>query len=615
VHRSFSKFAIIGAAFVMLVGITVLITGQPASQNAVGVPDDWSHHHLVFSNPGTAADALAQGRFEQWYRIVNDPRYIMQQMKRNPIQRALGPAPDFATLAARLSAPVGDWWPIRKPPPPTPRNPRALKEDWNVSLGAGGTVGAGNYPAKFTFIGAASCSDFIIFNTSLAGAGGQATVIAFNNLYSTGTSPCTSVPSVAWAYNTTTNDKVVTSVVPSWTGDQVAFISTDGTHAYLNVLRFEAAEGTLYSSPVSPDFTVSTSGSAYSNCKTTNPGKSCLLRLEFANSANDLTSSPFYDYNGDNVWVGDAGGGVHEFTGVFRGTSTVESGTAPSPWATAGVVALTSPVYDGSTYVYVGSKNGLMYHINSTPTVVASGTLATGTGIADAPLVDPAGYVYVTVGADGSGDWGAYKLAAGFASGYSTWAEVGGISGSTSVPAYAGTLDNVYYQTGPTNGTLFVCTPYSGGLRFARIPISEFPSSGTSTASYYDTASGTAGTPCSPLTENLSGGSDWIFFSVANHPNWTSGTTCSSSTSCLYNFNIGTGTGTASLPSTPTDGFGVNDQTSGTVSGTSGIVVDNSTTSGTVTGANIYFTPIVSGTTPCSSSTMGCGVQVSQSAP
>jgi hypothetical protein len=26
-----------------------------------GVPEDWSHHHLIFSNPGTEEDAIANG--------------------------------------------------------------------------------------------------------------------------------------------------------------------------------------------------------------------------------------------------------------------------------------------------------------------------------------------------------------------------------------------------------------------------------------------------------------------------------------------------------------------------------------------------------------------------
>ena len=48
-----------------------------------GVPEDWSHHHLVFSNPGTEEDAFKNGTHDQWLNIVNDPRFTLQQIKRS----------------------------------------------------------------------------------------------------------------------------------------------------------------------------------------------------------------------------------------------------------------------------------------------------------------------------------------------------------------------------------------------------------------------------------------------------------------------------------------------------------------------------------------------------
>ena len=47
-----------------------------------GLPDDWTHHHVVFSDPGSADDAIQNGTYERWFSIVNDPRYVMQQIKR-----------------------------------------------------------------------------------------------------------------------------------------------------------------------------------------------------------------------------------------------------------------------------------------------------------------------------------------------------------------------------------------------------------------------------------------------------------------------------------------------------------------------------------------------------
>ncbi len=66
-----------------------------AQQNGhlgMGVPNDWTHQHLVFSNPGTFQDAMKNGTYNKWARTVNDPRYQLQQMKRNAtLQRAEKP--------------------------------------------------------------------------------------------------------------------------------------------------------------------------------------------------------------------------------------------------------------------------------------------------------------------------------------------------------------------------------------------------------------------------------------------------------------------------------------------------------------------------------------------
>jgi hypothetical protein len=61
--------------------LTALITGPAFGQ---GFPEDWSHHHLVFSNPGSYQDAVRNGKADRWQTIVNDPRYQHQLAKRGP---------------------------------------------------------------------------------------------------------------------------------------------------------------------------------------------------------------------------------------------------------------------------------------------------------------------------------------------------------------------------------------------------------------------------------------------------------------------------------------------------------------------------------------------------
>jgi hypothetical protein len=200
------------AAFAMLIAFGIPISGQEVSlqretsatkqapalndilrhniedwiQQGRGMPDDWSHGHLVFSNPGTEEEAFASGTHDQWLQHVNDPRYILQQMKRNAAARTfitedMGLGTEENTAQQRIetqdepeaedSIGVGK---ISK---------KTNKGIWGESLTSSttaGTVGPGNYPAKYSFNGGVSCSDFVVFNTSLTGGQGSTTVVFTN---------------------------------------------------------------------------------------------------------------------------------------------------------------------------------------------------------------------------------------------------------------------------------------------------------------------------------------------------------------------------------------------------------------------------------------------------
>ncbi|MGA2502203.1 MAG: hypothetical protein ABSH20_31050, partial [Tepidisphaeraceae bacterium] len=65
-----------------------IVLGQGQIPESQGVPDDWTHHHLVFSNPGTAAEALENGTYDRWMSVVSDPRFALQRMKRGAAARA-----------------------------------------------------------------------------------------------------------------------------------------------------------------------------------------------------------------------------------------------------------------------------------------------------------------------------------------------------------------------------------------------------------------------------------------------------------------------------------------------------------------------------------------------
>ncbi len=615
--RSHSYKFIPAAAFLLavglLAGLNVLVSALPSPGFVIGVVDDWTHHHVAFRNAGSAADALAGGRFEDWYRTVNAPRYVMQQMRRNTMSRAVMSEPDFASRMGLLNPPTEPGsGPSRWDRVPSPE----VKIDWNVDVGPIG-VGAGNYPAKFSFNGAASASDIAVFNTSEPGSSSAATVIGLNNLYVTS-------PTVAFAYNTTTGDTVASSVVFDFTGDQIAFVSTNGSHAYMNVLRFKTSSGngTAYGSPVSPG-TISTTGSGYTTCKA--GAGSCLYRVEFANHANDTNSSPYYDYTGDQLWVGDNSGNIHEFTGVFNGT-VAESG---NPWATTSSGAiLTSPVSDGS-YVYAAANNGIVYSIKiSSPSTVAHSAVLTKTGtgaigINDAPLLDTTnGDLYVSTSynaVDGaSGDIRLPTPSLG------TWYAVdftGFTSGNTdaeTVPSYVGSFDNTYYTSaaGSNVGYLTNCNIYGGGgLYFDPQKLSSFSTANgntTYTPNYLAVSSGNY--VCSPQIEVFNGTDDYVFFSVARSPSHT-GTgagACTNSTGCIYGLIVGNATTFTFTGTTHTvnASYYAPENTTNTVGSTSGIIVDsNGTTS------HIYYTTNgASGSATCTTTTANCATQLSQSA-
>ncbi|MGD1081238.1 MAG: hypothetical protein ABR881_23190 [Candidatus Sulfotelmatobacter sp.] len=493
------------------VGIAAVLWGQQAngSREGIALVTDWSHHHLVYSNQ-SATDLRAPLRQE--------PRYWQQGLRRYGKQ--------WPTLD-RLPEGAG----TRRVKPR-----KRFKRDWAMSLGPGATVGAGQYPAKFSFdVTKASCSgDFVAFNTGVPGSATQASLVAFSNLYSgcSGT-----VPATYWAYNT--GGTALTSVAFSLDGNQFAFVQSSAGQAQLVLLKWKAS---TTATSTSPDPITLVSASQYPTC--TLP---CTTTLLFSGGANDTNSAPYYDYSDDVLYAGDDSGTLHKFTPVFTAGAPSEVTTGGWPVALAPGLKLSSPVPDSGTgRVFVGSGfsgsgSQLFAVVGATgATVGTSSSLGKGAGIASGPIVDSStGEVFVFVGNDGtsacSGPCSAvYQFAANFTSGAGVKATVG--TGGT-FPLYAGDFDNAYFSSANGTGSLYVC-----GWGFAapeptifRVPIN---SGAMSTSSVSGPAVGLSNTPCSPVTEVFNpaaGGTDRIFASV---PNGSDAAPCSSG-ACINNLVIG----------------------------------------------------------------------------
>jgi hypothetical protein len=515
-----------------MLSVSVLLHGQETptlSRSALefdvtagqgGLVSDWTHRHLIFSDPGAVDDARQNGDYERWLKITNDPRYAMQQLRRggsgtgssiefhpapideqfqfNPApldadhlesesigrEHGAGEARTFTTVEENSDGllPRGLTYALIPPLPQQPevrttfphvalrasrrKMPNLFQKDWSETLGNSGTVGMGNFPATFTTTAASCTADFAVFNTSLTSSSLQADVVAFNHLYS----GCTS-PSVYWAFDT--GGKVQTSVALSLDGTQVAFVQTDNTtgDADFVVLKWTASSGTL----TSP--TQLTSKSTYPSC--TAP---CMISIPFAGDPTDTYSSPFIDYTTGTAYVGDDAGDMHKFTNVFTASTPTE---ASSPWPvtlnTSTDAALGSPVYDGvSGKIFVGdylandSSNcepgvgsaegqcGYLYSVSaSSGGVVRSAQLDYNLGIYDSPIVDSsAGMVYAFIGADNSTSCSSGPCAAVFQFPVSFASDAGGTEakvGAGYQSLLSGSFDNQYFTSGSSpTGNLYV---------------------------------------------------------------------------------------------------------------------------------------------------------------
>ncbi len=349
----------------------------------------------------------------------------------------------------------------------------------------------------------------------------------------------------------------------------------------------------------------------------------------------DTNSSPFVDYAGDIIYLGDSSGSLYKFTGVFKSTPAE---VITSPWPiTVSSKILTSPVYDTSTQnVFIADSGGFLYSYKAATGALVgkSSQLAasTGKGIVDAPLVDStANTVYVFVGQDGStaskdtctsttGCNGVFRFtttsfttngtgsicASSNGTSWATGTNCGAESvfgvGTPNGIVYDGAFDNAYLSSaGGTAGNLWTCG--IGAVPGPKLMSSSMTNFGTAVTAATNVVNPltSAAASCSPVTE-IFNGTDQIYLSVSASGNQT---VCSGATTlgaCLYSFNVST-TPTAAASGRLVSG------------GTSGIVIDNTATGG---GSQVYFTYLsAAGTnnpcpTPGTASTGGCAVQASQ---
>jgi len=586
----------------MIVISLVVARGTNAGNEPVHLVTDWSHRHVFFSAPRNLMDQ---------FRLSRNPRYIQQRIRREAERKE-----------------EGDRWRWRH----APEHEDTLQGDWSIDIGTGATVGAGNFPAKFSFnAGTASCADFVVYNTSLAGSSMQANVVAFNNLYVGAGGLCGAAPSTYWAYNT--GGTVATSVTLSGDGSQVAFIQNNsaGTLATLVLLKWAAGNGTI----ASPYPLTSVGDVAYRTCVAP-----CMTTIDFSNANGDTTlsddteSSPFYDFAHDTLYAGDSFGFLHKFTGVFNGAPAevvLTAATVPTtvnrwPALTSNSSPLTDPVYDdGTGKIFVGSRFGTLKRVDATigggasPVDKTAQVSFTGDNF-DGPLLDVTNgkvYVFVSKSTANSGQIAGVSAVYTFATTFAVGSAGIQTILSTNGPGtdiYDGNFDQQWFLGNA--GNMYVCAPAAGSNipTLYQIPVSTTGVLGTTIPGPALTTAATGPPLCSPVTEffnpsNTSAGAhptgtDLIYLSVTALGQTAAPVSCSTNTGCLMSFDVTSGstitTSTATEAKIPESG------------GTSGIVVDGSSAA---TGASqVYFTPLADQLcTTAPTGTGGCATQASQS--
>lgn len=297
-----------------------------AEDEPIQMTTDWSDHHLVFSPPH---DLM------QKFQLSTNVRYVRQVLR--------GAAQNEERGWRR-------WWGHYRPED-------LLRGDWNVYMGNVGTVGAGNYPAKYSFsIAAANCGnathpDFVVYNTSLTGS--TTAVAAFDTgTFSAAATSGSTITITNGANTLTMTAGTANANTGTGTGTWNATGAGSGTAA-TNASNLATAINTAgngshvgvsaTSSGTVVTITATTAGTA-GNSITVAAQAATNLTLTFANLVDGATGVPT----------------IVAFDNLYSGCS----GTVPSPyWAyitgTAGAV-VTSPTLsaDGTQVAFVQGTAG-----------------------------------------------------------------------------------------------------------------------------------------------------------------------------------------------------------------------------------------------------------------
>jgi hypothetical protein len=572
-------------AMLLLMMVPASLCGQQSSEGHIGLPIDWSHRHVIFTNGASPSVAAATAR---------DPRSWINWAQRSSVlfQRPVGVAP-----LPRAST-------------------RRTHIDWAISLGPNGGVPIAEAPAKFSFSASgnltfpASCNnDFVVFPIAATPkAGGQANIVALRNLYTGTTSsscpngpqtpPTTNLtaPTFMWSYAVGTGPLELSPAL-SLNGTQVAFVEASSRPMF-DVLTWSAGQGIDATHAVAPGGASTVTRLDYTNITTS----SCPRNA----TRNNSNSSPYIDYASNSAFVGADNGVLYHIKNVF-------GSTAPSLdfciTVKAGAV-LTSPVFDPVTQRVFISDGFVLYSyfVSASSFTSERSITVAGTGASDpivlSPILDSTnGLVYLFSGTDLTNT---NSIVAQVNRDQTTLitAPIG--------PAFTGQFildgdfDNAYFANGPTSGagTLYACGTQAGNPNKPSLYAMSFQATSgqmNSTPVVSDNrningASNPNGV-CSPLLEFFDGTTDRLFVGTGQFNN-----TGGANLVTEWDITNRIATSTTAPNHTAINEWG----------GTSAFTPDNVSTAPQA--ASIYFGTLAAapGATPCGNGNF-CAVKLTQS--
>jgi hypothetical protein len=372
--------------------------------------DDWTHHHMVFSDPGTRDDAERRGKLEEWKRITADPRYLLQQGKRTHSTRPVMADPneewrrddrgrhhdhgDRGGHGGQGSEPVA--------------SANAITKDWNVPLGGGaamGSVTVGGLSGAYTTY---SGQTLKIGGTTLATTSAP---VAATGILTENTAPTGGTLKVGGVTYTFVNSTTLTT--PGTPGNCNVSNGGGGGNAattennLIGALTNGASGGTGSSAwlcdPANITTTSTVSVSTFTNTGGRNPTHTITLASTTPGSTSTIATPTGTDYTSDFSWGNTAAGndgttgadtfaywyqnGFLSASAVATNIAAAINGNNPEVSATASNGVVTFTALTGGT---VGD-----YTINSSLTTwIPSVTLAGGSTVAATVMPDatPAKY-------------------------------------------------------------------------------------------------------------------------------------------------------------------------------------------------------------------------------